>query len=134
MTTILRLFNVNNGMATAKKIIAGAPGFLLLITVVLVSCSKNNSPMSGNINPVAANAVSIAGMAFSPASITTTVGATVTWTNNDNMAHTVTADDNSFDSGNIAAGGTFSRTFSSAGSFAYHCSIHPGMKGTVGIK
>ena len=134
MTTILRLFNVNNSMATAKKIIDRAPGFLLLITVVFVSCSKNNSAMSGNIIPVAANAVSIAGMAFSPASVTTTVGTTVTWTNNDNMVHTVTADDNSFDSGSIAVGGTFFRTFSSAGSFAYHCNIHPSMKGTVVVK
>jgi plastocyanin len=134
MTTIPGLFNVNNSMATVKKIIARAPGFLLLISVVFVSCSKNNSTMSGNINPVATNAVSIAGMAFSPASITTTAGTTITWTNNDNMVHTVTADDNSFDSGSIAVGGTFSRTFPSAVSFGYHCSIHPAMKGTVIVK
>jgi plastocyanin len=73
-------------------------------------------------------------MAFSPSSITTTVGTTVTWTNNDNMDHTVTADDNSFDSGSIAVGGTYSRTFSSAGNFGYHCSIHPGMRGSVAVK
>jgi plastocyanin len=134
MTNILNLINANRSMATAKKIIAVASGFLLLITVVMVSCSKKNSAMSGNIIPVATNTVSIAGMAFSPASITTTTGTTVTWTNNDNMAHTVTANDNSFDSGSISAGGTFSKTFSTVGSFAYHCSIHPSMTGTVVVK
>jgi len=50
------------------------------------------------------------------------------------MAHTVTADDNSFDSGNIGAGGSYSRTFSVAGTFNYHCTIHAGMNGKVVVQ
>ena len=73
-------------------------------------------------------------MSFSASSITVTKGTTVTWTNKDNMTHTVTADDNSFDSGNIGNGGTFSFTFNNTGSFAYHCSIHPAMTGSVTVK
>jgi len=56
------------------------------------------------------------------------------WTNNDTIAHTSTADGGAWNSGTIAAGGTFSRTFTAAGSFPYHCAIHPGMIGTVTVQ
>jgi plastocyanin len=82
----------------------------------------------------AGNAVSIANFAFSPASITVKVGDQVTWTNNDSTTHTVTADDNSFSSGDLAPGATFSFTFTKAGTFPYHCSIHTSMKGTVVVQ
>ena len=79
----------------------------------------------------AGNAVAIANFAFAPTSVTVKAGDTVTWTNSDSAAHTVTADDGSFDSKNLANGATFSQTFASAGTFAYHCNIHPTMKATV---
>jgi plastocyanin len=75
--------------------------------------------------------VTIQNFAFSPATITVTVGTTVTWTNNDGATHTVTSDTGVFDSGNMANGKTYSRTFSQAGTFTYHCTIHPNMKATV---
>lgn len=78
--------------------------------------------------------VTIADFSFSPASITISAGDTVSWTNQGPSEHTVTADDGSFDSGNIADGAGFSRTYSSAGTFAYHCSIHDEMKGTVVVQ
>jgi plastocyanin len=78
--------------------------------------------------------VSIPGRSFSPASVTIAAGGTVRWTNSDRDSHTVTADSGSFDSGILAAGGTFSHTFSAAGTFAYHCEIHPDMRGTVTVK
>jgi len=80
-----------------------------------------------------ATAVQIAGFAFGPASVDVAVGATVTWTNGDSVAHTVTADDGSFN-GNVDPGATFSFTFTKAGTFTYHCSIHPSMTGTVVVK
>jgi plastocyanin len=70
-------------------------------------------------------------MTFTPATITVTAGTTVTWKNNDNMTHTVTANDDSYDSGNIGSGSSFSKTFSIAGTYPYHCSIHPSMTGKV---
>ena len=79
-------------------------------------------------------AVNIAGQAFNPASVTVSVGDSVTWTNADGVAHTATADDASFDTGNIAAGGSDSITFATAGSFSYHCAIHPAMTGTVTVQ
>src|SRR5579859_3459668 len=98
-----------------------------------------NTPTATATSSGTAMAVSITttgSFAFSPATITIKVGTTVTWTNTTSVPHTVTSDDNTtFDSGintPIAAnGGTFSFTFTKAGTFAYHCQIHPFMKATV---
>ena len=80
------------------------------------------------------HAVAISGFSFSPASITITTGDTVTWTNSDAQAHTATADDSSFDTGAITNGSSATVTFAMAGTFAYHCSIHPQMTGTVTVQ
>ena len=117
---------------------------MLTATIVLAvaACSSSASPTpsgtaasSGASAPAPAvggsNAVEIKNLAFNPASISVKVGSKVTWTNNDSATHTVTLDDNSVDSGNVAAGSSFDHTFATAGSFAYHCKIHSSMHGTV---
>ena len=71
---------------------------------------------------------------FEPASINIKVGESVTWTNTGAAPHTATADDGSFDSKNMANGATFTQAFAKAGTFAYHCAIHPAMKGTVTVQ
>jgi plastocyanin len=76
-------------------------------------------------------AVSIVDFAFQPASVEIATGGTVTWTNTGQAPHTVTADDGSFDSGTLSPGTTFSQTFATAGTFTYHCNIHPQMTATV---
>ena len=78
--------------------------------------------------------VTIAGFAFSPATVTVSVGDTVTWTNNDGVAHTATANGGSFDTGNIGGGSSDSVTFDTAGTFAYHCKIHAAMTGKVVVQ
>ncbi|MGH2548381.1 MAG: cupredoxin domain-containing protein, partial [Thermomicrobiales bacterium] len=75
----------------------------------------------------------IEGFAFNPGNIEVAAGTTVTWTNNDSAAHTVTADDGSFQSGRLEQGQTFSYTFETAGTFAYHCEYHSGMTATVTV-
>ncbi len=77
--------------------------------------------------------VAIAGSAYDPASVTVAKGSTVTWTNTDGTTHTVTFDAGP-DCGRMSQGATVSRTFSDAGSFAYHCTIHSFMKGTVVVQ
>jgi plastocyanin len=70
--------------------------------------------------------------AFVPPEISvSSEGNIVSWTNDDSIEHTVTADDRSFDSGPISPGDTFDNTFDSRGEFGYHCSIHPFMTGVV---
>jgi plastocyanin len=85
---------------------------------------------TSSAGPVATNAVTIVDFGFKPAGVTVKAGTTVTWTNH-GRTHTVTADDGSFDSGHIASGGAFSMTFKKAGTYAYHCSIHPSMVAQV---
>ena len=98
--------------------------------------SATTPTTSGNAMAVTITTDSSGSFAFSPATITIKVGTTVTWTNMTAAPHTVTSDDGkSFDSGISnpisASGGTFSHAFMTAGTFAYHCQIHPFMKATV---
>jgi plastocyanin len=74
--------------------------------------------------------------AFTPPSVTASVGQTVAWVFQDTNPHTVTADDDSFTSpkGGLAKGKTYSHTFDKAGTYTYHCFIHPQMLGTVVVR
>ncbi len=118
------------------------------VILATAACSGTSSPAPSaapsvappSIAPSAAtsaatgSAVSIAGFSFQPSTITISVGTTVKWTNNDSVGHTVTADDGSFKSDTLGSGVTFSHTFATAGTFAYHCAIHASMKGTVTVQ
>jgi plastocyanin len=78
--------------------------------------------------------VRIAGFAFAPRTVSARVGQKITWENQDAGAtHTVTALDGSFRSGQLEQGDEFSHVFRRAGTFAYHCSVHPAMRGTVKV-
>lgn len=74
------------------------------------------------------------GFAFGPATVTIKAGESVTWTNQDPTNHTVTADNGEFKSSDIANGATFTFKFDKAGTYPYHCSIHPTMKATVVVQ
>jgi plastocyanin len=77
--------------------------------------------------------VSIKNFAFNPPNATVSAGTTVTWVNNDQTAHTVTANDGAFDSGTLQPGKSYSFKFDKAGTYAYHCNIHPDMTATVTV-
>lgn len=80
----------------------------------------------------ATSSVTIKDYAFTPATITVKVGTKVTWTNQDAVGHTVTADSGSGpDSELFDQGQSYSYTFNKAGTYTYHCAPHPYMKGTV---
>ena len=78
--------------------------------------------------------VTISDFQFTPAQITVQQGDTVTWTNEGPTAHSATASDGSFDTGIFSAGGSRSQTFDEAGTFAYICTPHPNMQGTVVVE
>jgi LPXTG-motif cell wall-anchored protein len=90
-------------------------------------------------NAATTHNVSLAGVSFSPKTLTIAPGDTVIWTNNSGLPHTVTADNGSFDSGSLAPGQAFTHTFATAATVAYHCSFHGaaggiGMAGTVVVR
>lgn len=106
------------------------------------SQSSSSSTTSSNLKTTDQPAVTETGprnvliqsFSFSPASLTIKKGTIVTWTNQDSVGHTVTADTKSSsapDSPLLEQGQQYSFTFNTVGTFAYHCTPHPNMKGTV---
>jgi MYXO-CTERM domain-containing protein len=88
--------------------------------------------LAGGTTVLAADqTVDISGFAFAPGDLTVTVGDTVTWANADAQGHTATADDGAFDTGTIAGNSSEAVTLTTAGTFAYHCRIHPAMTATL---
>lgn len=111
---------------------------LFTIFLVISGCQKSmsdmymgNNPGGGGTGSPGLNEVWIQGMAFMPSTITINAGTTIKWTNKDAVSHTVTSDAAFFDSGTIASSATYSHQFTTAGTFTYHCSIHPSMTASV---
>jgi plastocyanin len=86
--------------------------------------------------PASASAatVGVQFQAFGPGQLEVLPGETVEWDNVSERTHTVTADDGSFDSGDLDPGTSFSRLFDTAGEFAYHCTKHAGMVGEIDVR
>lgn len=92
---------------------------------------SGGNPTGGTNNPVSTNAVSVGDNTFTPANIAVNVGATVTWTFVGATQHNVTFGDGNNSGDKLS--GTFSRTFSTAGTFNYSCTLHSGMSGSVKV-
>jgi|HubBroStandDraft_4_1064222.scaffolds.fasta_scaffold723416_1 plastocyanin len=75
--------------------------------------------------------VKIANFMFNPGVTTVPVGTEVTWTNNDDDAHSVVADNKAFRSNPLDTGDSYSFTFTAPGTYAYHCGLHPQMVGKI---
>lgn len=119
--------------------------FATLVTLAGLSmisgCSSNSNPTNstggggGGQNSSHFKNVAISNFAFSPSTVTVAAGDTVLWTNNDNVTHTVTSDTGSeLGSSQLGQGQTYRHVFASAGTFAYHCTIHPSMHGSVTVQ
>jgi len=78
--------------------------------------------------------VKIDNFSFGPGTLTVPVGTTVTWTNRDDIPHTVVSTDGVFKSKVLDTDEKFSYTFSKAGTYPYFCSIHPKMTGKVSVQ
>lgn len=114
---------------------------LVIAVIVYFSFSGNyshstnmpsNTPSNTPSAPQSGNAITIQNFAFSPATINVKVGDTVTWTNRDSAPHQIASDSGSeLSSSTLSNGATYSHTFTSAGTYAYHCAIHTSMKGSV---
>jgi plastocyanin len=125
--------------ATTMRRLVGPLLLVAAVAIIAASCNGTGPSAYGasastavtTTAATASNAGTIKGFSFQPEVLKVKVGAKVTWTNDDAVAHTVTADTNSFASGNLQPGGSFSFAFIRPGTYAYHCSIHPSMHGSV---
>jgi plastocyanin len=117
---------------------------VLMVVGATAGCSNSSgsspapatpAPAAGGSAPApAGNQVEINNFAFTPATLTVPAGTSVTWKFDDSTQHTVTADDNSFTSAALGDGKTYMHTFDTKGTLAYHCSIHPFMKGSIEVQ
>ena len=114
---------------------------LILAFMLAAACGSSSSPSTTAPTTTTGTRVSIVSgsstmttTAYAPNPVTVAVGGTVTWTNNDSVAHNSVGTNGAWNSGTIQPGGSLSMTFPSSGSFPYHCSIHPGMVGTVTVQ
>ena len=115
-----------------------ACAILLILACLSPGCTSSQGPTQpAGTTPIPsgpADTITIRNFAFSPATLTVKTGATVTWINDDSAPHTVVSDDGApvpFASARLATGDSFQQTFTRAGTYTYHCSIHPSMKGTI---
>ncbi|MDD5110370.1 MAG: cupredoxin domain-containing protein [Patescibacteria group bacterium] len=124
---------------------------IALAAGVVTGCTQQSAPANVNAVPTPQPSVSVGtnppspnpkvsdvemkNFSFAPPELRIKVGEDVVWTNADASPHTVTSDTGSeLGSDTIAPGATFTHRFLSAGTFAYHCSIHPSMQGTVVVE
>jgi plastocyanin len=118
----LRNHQGRSGIESLSLILATA-----LVVIVAASLVVSFLPRAS----AASHTVDIRNSAFNPSSTTIAPGDSVTWTNNDGLTHTVTG--TGWGSGNLAAGATYTHQFNTTGDFAYHCTIHSFMTGTVHV-
>ena len=115
---------------------------LVLVSLGIAACFSEHAtssstvsiaPCSAPSNTAGATIVFIRDFAFLPASVHVKAGGSVAWVNCEPTAipHTSTSDGSGWDSGSLAPGAAFVRVFPAAGSFPYHCNVHPSMKATV---
>ncbi len=118
-----------------------ALGATLTLGLALGACGDDDDPQGAGddaaedtAGAVGGDAVQILDFQFEPTNLTVEVGSTVTFTNEDDFAHTAEADDGSFDTGNLDGGAAGDITFDEAGEYPYFCAIHNYMKGTITVE
>lgn len=116
---------------------------LVVVIGMLASCSNSASPTSPSTPPSNANSAAVnvpntggygvGASSFVPGVVTIPVGGNVNWSNSDSIEHHPTADDGAWNE-DLPAGGSAAHSFSTPGTYSYHCSIHPSMTGTITVK
>jgi plastocyanin len=113
---------------------------LLILACMVAGCTSYQTPAAPTATaapPASAgqgNSITIKNFAFDPSTLTVKTGTAVTWTNQDSAPHIVVSDTGSpaaFSSDSLSTGASYKFTFAQPGTYTYHCSIHPSMKGTI---
>ena len=104
---------------------------LLLLPLGVVAFATRNARAGSQESPAQ---VKIDNFSFTPATLTVAPGTTVTWTNSDDVPHTVVSDDKLFKSKVLDTDEKFSYTFTKPGTYPYFCSVHPKMTGNIVVR
>jgi plastocyanin len=104
---------------------------LVLSLAILVSLPSD--ALAGDTQVTIVQPSDAMSLRYDPSSVTVSAGSTVTWVNNGSTTVTITSPDGLFDSESVAAGGSFSYTFDTPGTFRYFCVPYPHMKGVITV-
>lgn len=130
-------------MVTQSRLLFwSACAVILILFCAGAGCTSGQSPattLSATTPAPATGAASILikNFVFSPETLTVRTGTTVTWTNQDTAPHQIASDAGApvaFSSGPLSTGATYQFTFTSPGTYPYHCSIHPTMKAAIMVQ
>src|SRR6266478_4166043 len=120
-----------------KHLNTGTLAFAMFVALTVLSSThgKDSQTRESAFVKATKTEVAIDNFSFSPNTLTLSVGATVTWTNHDNVPHVVSSADNQFKKSTVLkTGQSFSHTFATTGTYSYFCSIHPRMTGKIIVK
>ena len=109
------------------NMMGGQPGSPGMMGGYPTTSAQQGTPVTG------VTKVTIQNFAYQPANIQVRVGTTITWTNQDNVPHSITFKNGMKDSGLLAYRQSFSYTFNTPGTYQYYCTVHPYMVGTVTV-
>jgi plastocyanin len=121
----------------SRLVFCTASILLVILSCMAAGCYSSPTPTATTAPPAPAgggNSVTIKNFAFDPSLLTVKTGTVVTWVNNDGVPHALVSDAGSpaaFSSDTLSTGTSYTFTFTQAGTYPYHCSIHPSMKGTI---
>ncbi len=121
---------------TARAAVMASALLGLLVGTVCAPAAQPNPPNQPvqNATTTPGPQVTIENFQFTPATLTVPVATTVTWISRDDEPHTVTSSEGVFTSPGLDADETYSYTFSTPGTYTYHCKLHPHMTGTIIVK
>jgi len=118
-----------------RTALAGTAALVLFVLPALLPAAQAQAPTPPlMVAKVADPQITIENFEFNPPTLTVPAGTTVTWTNRDDEPHTVTSSAKVFASPGLDADEAFSYTFSTPGTYTYHCTLHPHMTGTIVVK
>ena len=106
-------------------------------TTTAATSNASTSTATSSASPsvsAGSQTVVIQGLSFQPASLTIQTGASVTWRNDDSVSHQIASDTNAFSSPVLSPGASYTHVFDQAGTYPYHCAIHPFMTGTITVQ
>jgi plastocyanin len=116
-----------------RAVLTGGAGLLAGLAVRARARDMAEMAAPAPSAPVATDKVKIDNFSFAPATITVPPGATVTWTNQDDIPHLVVANDKSYRSPPLDTGDSFAHRFAEPGEYPYFCGLHPKMVGLVKV-
>jgi plastocyanin len=109
-------------------------GAVLTVLAAFASVAVTQPGVAKAGDQSASSEVKIDNFSFGPDTLTVAAGTTVTWTNNDDVPHTVVSDDKAFKSKALDTDDKFSYTFTKPGTYNYFCSVHPKMTAKVVVR